>query len=123
MPPYGLALWPPPVLPFARLAAVAVVWTAHGCPLPSKDQYHLKPDAAVALVAIVSVVVKSSSKTMFSKPAPAAGTGTVMAEPSGAVAPSDVTPASVAAASVAVASLAAPSSLTVPSPDPASGAI
>src|ERR1700679_705337 len=63
-PPAGLALAPGPAS--VTLAAVAVVCTDHGGALVmSNDQYHLYPEAAFCIGAIVSLVVKSSSKTRW----------------------------------------------------------
>src|SRR5580700_2965495 len=74
MPPAGLALVPGPASD--TLAAVAAVCTDHGVVLVmSNDQYHLYPEAAPCVGAMVSFVVKSSSKTRWVNPAAAAGAG------------------------------------------------
>src|SRR5580704_5199854 len=95
MRPAELALVPGPASD--TLAAVAAVCTVHGGLLvTSNDQYHLYPDAAFCVGAMVSFVVKSSSKTRWVNPAATAGAGATgetapspAGDASGVVPPSD----------------------------------
>jgi hypothetical protein len=132
IPPAGLAPVPGPASD--TLAAVAAVCTVHPVALvTSNDQYHLYPEAAFCVGAIVSFVVKSSSKTRWLNPAAAAGAGgtretapSPAGDESGIVLPSDastVGPTSTsrlasvgAAASADEASVREPASTSAPAP-------